>query len=202
MTHSFTTRQLLGVACAVVVAFAALALGCTQKSASTAAAAINDKVYAVTPEAVKVTAGILTGEISGMKVTERVEDGTGRIAEPARLTGKLALKNVSADQTVRLIGGAILYIDARGRPIELEDNRTAPVIKLPSSYSAPERLDPGQEATQSVDFEFPAAALKAKKLKDIRLELSYIPSPFREEKLNFGVSIGAQPGRPAAASSQ
>jgi len=202
MTHSFTTRQLVGVACAVVVAFAALTLGCTQKSASTSAAAINDKVYTVTPDAVKVTAGIVTAVITEMKVTERVEDGTGRVTEPARLTGKLALKNVSADQTVRLAGGKILYIDAQGRPIELEDNRGQPAIKMPSSYSAPERLDPGQDATQSIDFDFPAAALKAKKLKEIRLELSYIPSPFREEKLNFGVSIGGQPTKTAAAAGQ
>jgi hypothetical protein len=34
---------------------------------------------------------------------------------------------------------------------------------------------PGQEATQAVDVEFPAAALKAKSLKEIRLELAYIP---------------------------
>jgi len=38
--------------------------------------------------------------------------------------------------------------------------------------------------------DFPAAALGAKKLKEIRLELSYIPSSFREEALDFNVSIG------------
>lgn len=33
-------------------------------------------------------------------------------------------------------------------------------------------------------------ALKAKRLKEIRLELSYVPTPFKEEKLNFTVPIG------------
>jgi hypothetical protein len=42
-----------------------------------------------------------------------------------------------------------------------------------------------------VEVEFPVEALKANKLKEIRLELSYIPSPFREETVNFVVSIGA-----------
>ncbi len=60
------------------------------------------------------------------------------------------------------------------------------------AYGSSERLDPGQDATQSVDAEFPVEALKAKKLKEIRLELSYIPSPFKEEKLNFTVSIRGQ----------
>ena len=153
---------------------------------------ISDKVYTVTPDSVKVTAGIVTGELTEMKVTERIEEGSGRVASPAKLTGKLALKNLSADQTVRLIGGKILYIDAQGQPIMLEEKRTEPTIKVASSYGSTERLDPGQDATQSVEAEFPVAALKAKKLKEIRLELSYIPSPFKEEKLNFTVSIGGQ----------
>ena len=38
--------------------------------------------------------------------------------------------------------------------------------------------DPGQEASQPLDVDFPAEALKAKKLKEIRLELAYIPSPY------------------------
>ena len=54
-----------------------------------------------------------------------------------------------------------------------------------------ERLDPGQESSQALEVEFPVEALKANKLKEIRLELSYIPSPFREETVNFVVSIGA-----------
>ena len=41
-------------------------------------------------------------------------------------------------------------------------------------------------------MDFPAAALKAKKLKEIRLELAYIPSLYNEETVNFIVSIGGQ----------
>jgi hypothetical protein len=49
----------------------------------------------------------------------------------------------------------------------------------------------GQEAVQPLDVEFPASALKPKSLKEIRLEFAYIPSPYREETVNFAVSIGA-----------
>ncbi len=175
---------------AMSAAIVAMTLGCTPKP-STVAAAINDKVYRVTPDTIKVKAGIVTGDLSEMKVTERVEEGSGRVASPAKLTGKLVLKNVSSDQTVRLVGGKIVYIDVQGRRIKLEDARTEPTIKVPSSYSSSERLDPGQEASQAVDAEFPVEALKLKKLKDIRIELSYIPTPYREETMNFPVSIGA-----------
>lgn len=192
MTNSFTRKQIgLAVAYALAAGLAATTLGCSP-APKAVAAVINDKVYTVTPDSAKVTAGIVTGEITEMKVTERIEEGSGRIDTPAKLTGKLVLKNTSADQTVRLVGGKIVYIDAQGQPIKLEENRTPPTFKTASMQSSSDRLDPGQDATQAVDAEFPVEALKAKKLKEIRLELSYIPSPFKEQKLNFIVSIGGQ----------
>ena len=173
----------------MVVTAAAVAgfLGCSQQPT---AAVIEDKTYTVTPAEVKVKAGIVTGNITEMKVTERIEKGSGRIVSPAKLTGKLVLKNSSADQAVRLVGGKIQYIDAQGQPIKLEEGRTEPTLKF-ATYGS-ERLDPGQEATQSLEVEFPAGALTAKKLKEIRLELAYIPSPYKEETVNFSVSIGGQ----------
>ena len=171
---------------------AAMTFGGCSPPPSAVAPVVGDKVYTVTPSMVKTKVGIVSGELTEMKVTERVEEGSGRVVSPAKLTGKLALKNVSADQTVRLIGGKILYMDAQGQPIKLEEKRTEPTIKIASSYGSAERLDPGQDTTQALEAEFPVEALKAKKLKEIRLELSYIPSPFKEEKLNFTVSIGGQ----------
>jgi len=134
--------------------------------------------------------GTGTARVTEMKVTERVEKGSGRLVSPAKLTGVLKLKNSSKDQAVRLVGGKLQYIDTQGQPIKLEGTRTEPTIKF-ATYGS-ERLDPGQDATQSVDVDFPAEALKAKRLKEIRFELAYIPSPYKEETVNFTVSIGGQ----------
>ena len=171
----------------VAAAVAVMTLGCSQQPSGTAAV-IEDKAYTVTPASVKVKAGIVTGEVIALKVTERVEKGSDRVVSPAKLTGTLRLKNTSANQTVRLVEGKILYIDTQGQPIKLEAARTEPTVKF-ATYGS-ERLDPGQDTTQSLDVDFPAEALKAKKLKEIRLELAYIPSPFREETVNFTVSVG------------
>ena len=152
------------------------------------AAVIDDKTYAVTPGTMKVRAGIVTAEASDLKVTERIEQGSGRVVSPAKLTARIALKNSSVDQTVRLVTGKIQYIDAQGRPITLEDNRADPIVKFSSS----ERLDPGQETTESLDVDFPAEALKASTLKTIRVNLAYVPSPYREETANLPVSIGGK----------
>ncbi len=172
-------------------ALAAISAACTPPAAQKAPA-VNDRTYAVTPDALTVKGALLSGALTEMKVVERVEDGSGRIEQPARLTGKLVLTNVSKDQSVRLVGGRVLYIDAQGRLIPLEDKRTEPTIKVSQSYGSQERLDPGQDASQPVEAEFPAEALKMKRLKEIRLELLYIPSAYKQETMSFGVSI-AQP---------
>jgi uncharacterized membrane protein YeaQ/YmgE (transglycosylase-associated protein family) len=136
-----------GLGAALVAVVAWLTLGPAPQPAATAAV-IEDKTYTVTPAAMKVKAGIVTGEVTEM------------------------------------------YIDVQGQPIKLEDNRTEPTLKF-ATYGN-DRLDPGQEATQSLDVDFPAEALKAKKLREIRLDLAYIPSPYREETVNFIVSIGGR----------
>jgi hypothetical protein len=175
-------------ATAATAAVAAMALGCAQQQ-SGPSVVIEDKVYAVTPDSMDVKAGIMIGQVTEMKVTERVEQGSGNVVLPAKLTGKLLLKNSSADQTVRLIEGKVLFIDAQGQPIKVEEKRVEPTFKF-SGYGMSERLDPGQEATQAVDVDFPAEALQAKRLKTIRLELVYLPSSYREETVNLPVSIG------------
>src|SRR3989442_7250533 len=125
----------------VMAAAGGMALGCSQQPSGTAAV-IEDKTYTVTPVSVKVKAGIVTGEVTEMKVTERVEKGSGRVVSPAKLTGTLKLKNTSANETVRLVAGKILHIDAQGQPIKLEQARTEPTLRF-ATYGS-ERLDPGQ----------------------------------------------------------
>lgn len=185
MKWMHASMALVGAAATVMT------MGCTPPP-SAAAAVVNDKVYTVTPDTLKVKAGIVSGEVTGMKVTERVEEGSGKVATPAKLTGKLVLSNASTDQSVRLLGAKITYIDAQGQPIKLEDNRIEPTVKIAPSYGGTDRLDPGQDATHVLDAEFPAAALKADQLKEIRIALTYSPSAYREEMLNFTVSLGGQ----------
>jgi hypothetical protein len=176
----------------IAAAFALLALfttGCTPPTGA-ARPVVNDKEYVVTPGAITVKAGVLTGALTDMKIVERVEEGSGRVDQPARLVGKLVVTNVSKDQSLRLLGAKLLYIDMQGQPIPLEDKRTEPTVKVSSSYGGQDRLDPGQDTSQPVEAEFPVEGLKAKRLKEIRLELLYIPSSYKQETMNFGVSVG------------
>jgi uncharacterized membrane protein YeaQ/YmgE (transglycosylase-associated protein family) len=177
-----------GFGAALVAAMLWMNLAPAKPPAATAAV-IEDKSYAVTPPSLKLKAGLVSGEVVDMKVTERVEKGSDRVVAQAKLTGILRLKNTSSNQTVRLVGGKIVYVDAQGQPIKLEDTRTEPTVKFSSSSN----LDPGQETTESMDVEFPADALTAGRLKEIRVDLAYITSPYREETLRIPVSIGGRP---------
>ncbi|MBI2203897.1 MAG: GlsB/YeaQ/YmgE family stress response membrane protein [Candidatus Rokubacteria bacterium] len=177
-----------GLAAAAVVTVLWLTLGPTQQPAATAAM-VEDRTYAVTPASMKVKAGIVAGEIDNLKVVERVDTGSAQVVSAARLTGMLRLTNTSTNQTVRLVGAKLHYLDTAGRPIEMEMPRSAPSFKFTASGS--ERLDPGQDAIEALDVDFPTEALKAKNLKEMRLELVYIPSPYREETVRIPVSIGA-----------
>src|SRR5258708_36936348 len=103
-----------------------------------------------------------------MTGVDGVEEGPGRIDAPARHTGKLGLTNISKDQSLRLLGGKLLYIDMQGKPIPLEDKRTEPTLKVSNSYGSQERLDPGQDASQTVETAFRLAALKRNRRKRIR----------------------------------
>ena len=179
--HTFKTTA---IACAVALAV----LGCTPRTPEVATA-IEDKVYPVTPQAMTVKAGIVTAEVTEMKVIERVEKDSRRVDTPAKLTAKLKLLNSSSDQTVRLIGGKMVYVGAQGQSIGVGEARTEPVIRFTSVSSS--QLDPGQDATQSIDVDFPADALKAGLLREIRLDLVYAPTAYRQETANIRISIGA-----------
>lgn len=188
--------MLIRISTFAAVACALLAAGCSPKAAQTAAPAINDKVFSVTPDSLKVKAGIVVGELSGLKVLERVEEGTGRVDTPPHLSGKLLLRNLSPDQSVMLGGGKLIYLDAHGQPIQLEVGRTPPQISLTDAYgSSSAHLEPGENLSRDVDVDFPEAALKDGALRDIRVQVKYTAQPFKRETLDFPVSLSLKQAR-------
>lgn len=192
-TNSFLIRQVRrrGIGLCAVFAVAALSGACSQQPAAPVVV-VNDKVYALAPDSAKVAAGIVSGEITSMKVTERVEEVSGRVSAPAKLSGRLLIRNTSADQSVSMLEAKIMFIDAQGKPLAMEDGRGEPVVKMDASYGARNRLDPGQDMTQVLDVEFPVAALKPGVLKEVRVALVYAPAAYSKASLNFPVALGAR----------
>lgn len=174
---------------ALVVAGLGLA-ACSQSETDTAASApsIQEKTFALSPAQATVKAGFLTGEFEDLRVYQRVEEGTGKVVEAPKLRGSLKLTNASADQGARPLAGRVSYLDQAGQPLRLAEGRGEASFTFPSYQ---DRLDPGATTTASLDVPFPAAALKAQRLGEVRLELSYIPVPIREETLSVTTTVSA-----------
>lgn len=190
VTQEPATRWMRASVALVGAAAAAMALGCSP-GPSAAAAASTEKIYALHPESLRVEAGTFVANVVRMKVAERIEEHSGRVVSPARLTGRLFLENVSLDQSIHVIGGRIVYLDAKGEIIPVESGRAEPTLHLASGFGATGRLEPGKIATTLLYAEFPTAALSAVSLKTIRikLEIAAVPTVTEEQVLNFPVSF-------------
>jgi hypothetical protein len=92
------------------------------------------------------------------------------------------------DQAARPLGGQVTYLDEAARRIRLGEGRSEAAFEFPYYQ---DRLDPGQTTTARLDVPFPVAALKDAPLGEVRLELSYIPIPIREETMSVKVALSA-----------
>jgi hypothetical protein len=170
-----------------IVAAAVGLAGCAQDSPQTSAPVVEDKTFALTPAAATTKVEFLTVDLKDLKVTQRVEQGTGTVVDPPQLHGTLEVKNTSEDQAVRLIAGEVRYLNRQGQAIRLAEDRDAPRFEF-YSYSE-ERLDPGEATSKDLGVAFPAAALDGDKLQNLRVQLEYIPVPYREETVDVEVSL-------------
>jgi hypothetical protein len=170
----------------VSAAAAAMVQGCSRQSAMPIAP---DRMYAVQPDPVRAESGPIAGEIVRMKITQRTEQGSasGSSVARARLSGRLFLQNISADKMVHVAGARISYLDAAGRPLTRNGNSAEPGITFGSSSGALRRLDPGQNATELLDAEFPDEAVGTGTLKEIRIRLE-LSNLRKVETLSFAVS--------------
>ncbi|HSB70054.1 MAG TPA: hypothetical protein VLT62_12030 [Candidatus Methylomirabilis sp.] len=181
--------RILGLAAAGMLAVSLGACSQSQPETAVSTPSIEEKTFQLLPAQATVTAGFLAGEFVNLRVSERVEQGTGKVVEAPKLLGSLKLKNLSTDQGARPVAGQVTYLDGAGQPIRLAEGRGEPSFTFPYYQ---DRLDPGATTTASLDVPFPAAALKEKPVGEVRLELSYIPMPIHEETLSVKVGLSAK----------
>ena len=180
-------RITLSVTFATALALSAMLAGCATEQDVGASPRIVEKTFALTPDTLPLGVSFLKGELAGLKVVERINETTKEVVEQPKLRGTLKLRNTAPDQAVRLISAKIGYVDTDGKLIALAEGRQDTSFKL-YSYQA-DRLDPGMGSSHDVDVPFPAAALAGKTLGDIRLEMTYLPTPYREEAVAVRVSL-------------
>lgn len=155
------------------------------RASTSAPVRVDEKTIALKPGVSFVKASFLTGELQDLRVAERVARGSGKLVGPPVFRAKLTVINDSTDQAARLIGGKIEYIGPEGKAIDLPHSSFS-FIAAPTN-----RLDPGMRTSQVIEVPFPASALKPNGLREVSLELIYLPIPYHEDTVNIPVSLGS-----------
>jgi len=174
------------------LASAALVLAvtaCSQQSGQSTSAANQpvEKTFKLMPAEATMTMDFLAGELQDLTVTERVDPKTGALVDRPELRGTLKLKNVSKDQSAQLVAAKLTFLDAKGQVIPLGKDRGDDSISFESFGT--QRLNPGQDTSQTIDLPFPSAGLKPDDLHTVHLGLTYLPSQYREQSANYTVSL-------------
>lgn len=170
----------------VVLALGVAACSQQQSQSTTAAAQSVEKSYTVVSSA-PMKVDFLTGRLEGLTITERIDTKTKNVIDRPELRGTLMLTNDSRDQSARLIGGRLVFLDAKGQVIPVSKDRGDTSFTF-SAYET-QRLDPGKETSQVIDVPFPRAGLQAGEVHSIRLDLNYLPSAYRAQSVDFPVAL-------------
>jgi hypothetical protein len=190
MKEGWTMKREIAVACTrlgVALIAGLLTVACTTEQTTTTPR-ITEKTFPLKPVSVPVRVGVLSGELGELSVMERVNASTGEVVYAPQLHGTLKLKNTSSDEAVSLVSGQVEYLDSSGTRIPLAEGRGDTTLRI-YSYAG-DRLDPGKEANQTVDVPFPASALQANRLAEIRLSLTYLPTPYERKSVEVPVAVG------------
>ncbi len=171
------------------VVLALVLAACSQQQGQSAAAPVQpvEKTFTLTPGSSAVKVDFLTGQLQNLTITERLDPKTGKLVDRPELRGTLKLTNGSTDQSARLIKGKLVFLDAKGQAIPLAKDRGDTSFDF-SSFDT-QRLDPGKETSVAIDVPFPRAGLQANDLQDVRVELTYLPTPYREQAVNVPVAL-------------
>jgi len=181
-----TWRSVSRIWCgAAIFLLALVALSHWAGPSAASALPVDEKTIPLKPSVTFVKASFLTGELRDLRVTEQVERGTGKVVSVPVLRATLKVTNDSEDQAARLLGGKIQYIDATGKMIPTS-HTSFPFIGAPT-----DRLDPGVSTSQVIEVPFPPAALKPNGIREVSLELTYLPLPYREDTVNIPVYLGS-----------
>jgi len=177
-------RTRWGVAAIVGLAGWAL-VACSQPGTVEVA---KDETRSTSLEMSKMAPGApLRVEATDLKVLETVEKASGKVISAPHLKGTLKLENVGTAETIRLLRGEVAYLGADGKVIPVGKDEEKPALKF--GYGSSESLDPGQKSDQTLDLAYPAGAVAAKSVKDIRVLVTYVSSPHKTQNFDIPVKI-------------
>lgn len=135
------------------------------------------------PPKAEVKGSTFLMELSDLKVVMTVNIASKEIVETPSLKGKIKITNKSKD-IVDIKAVTLEYLDETGKPIPFKADEkisnASPFLKV---------LQPEEVAEGSLDVSLPQNAIKEKSLRKIDVNVVYVPSPLKREKLTLSGKV-------------
>jgi hypothetical protein len=135
------------------------------------------------PPKIEVKGPAFLVELSDLKVVSTVNIASKEITETPNLTGKIKITNKSKD-VLDIQSVTLEYLDEAGKTIPYKPEEK--IVKVNSFWKA---LQPEDSAEGSLDVTIPTNAIKQKSLRKIEVNLVYLSSPLKRERLTLSEKV-------------
>jgi hypothetical protein len=154
-------------------------LGCTQEKKSVDTSKQEQVTKSLVPAKAEVKGQNFLLELSDLQVVTQVNKASKEIMDTPALKGRIKITNQSTDN-LEIQGVTLEYLDQAGQPIPFSSGE-----KISKATIFLQAIKPGEVSEGSLDATIPKMAVKEKALGKIEVNLVYIPTPLKREKLSF-----------------
>jgi hypothetical protein len=157
-------------------------LGCTTEKKSEAPQKEQVTKNLVPPKA-EIKGQNFLLELSELQVVMLTDKASKEITETPSLKGRIKITNQSNDN-LEIQGITLEYLDQAGKPIPFTSGE-----KISKATIVLQAIKPGETTEGSIDATIPRMAVKEKALGKIDVNLVYIPTLLKREKLSFSQKV-------------
>jgi len=122
-------------------------------------------------------------ELSELQVVMLTDKASKEITETPSLKGRIKITNQSNDN-LEIQGITLEYLDQAGKPIPFASGE-----KISKATIVLQAIKPGEITEGSIDATIPRMAVKEKALGKIEVNLVYVPTLLKREKLSFSQKV-------------
>ena len=157
-------------------------LGCAQEQKSEAPKQEQVTKNLVPPKA-EIKGQNFLLELSELQVVMLTDKASKEITETPSLKGRIKITNQSNDN-LEIQGITLEYLDQAGKPIPFSSGE-----KISKATIVLQAIKPGEITEGSIDATIPRTAVKEKALGKIEVNLVYVPTLLKREKLSFSQKV-------------
>ena len=122
-------------------------------------------------------------ELSELQVVMLTDKASKEITETPSLRGRIKITNQSNDN-LEIQGITLEYLDQAGKPIPFTSGE-----KISKATIVLQAIKPGETTEGSIDATIPRMAVREKALGKIEVNLVYVPTLLKREKLSFSQKV-------------